>query len=198
VEGDDDPTVRFYAENAQTYADYWLTPSARRLGDFLALLPENAEILELGCGNGRDSGFMLERGYRVTPTDGTPELAAVAANRLGVEVRVLRFEDIEHVEAFDGIWAHACLLHVPRADLSGILARIHRALRPGGVLYASYKAGAEEGQDEFGRLYNYPSEEWLSATYEKLPWVSVSMQGGKGSGYDAKPVDWLHVTAIKP
>lgn len=198
MEGDEDPTFRFYADNAETYANFWLTPSTRRLGDFLAVLPENAEILELGCGNGRDSGLMLERGYKVTPTDGTPELAAVAARRLGVDVPVLLFEDIDGIEAFDGIWAHACLLHVQRPELPDILARIHRALRPGGVFYASYKSGGEEGRDSFGRYYNYPSEPWLSATYENLPWASVRMQGGKGYGYDDQPNDWLHVTAIKP
>jgi SAM-dependent methyltransferase len=198
MEGDDDPTIRFYTDNAETYADYWLTPSARRLGDFLAVLPTEAEILELGCGNGRDSGFMLERGYRVTPTDGTAELATVASRRLGVEVPVLRFEQIDHAEAFDGIWAHACLLHVPRADLPDILTRIHRALRPGGLFYASYKGGVAEGHDKFGRYYNYPSEAWLSATYETLPWTSIKMQSGKGGGYDDQPIDWLHVTAMKP
>jgi SAM-dependent methyltransferase len=197
MEGDDDPTIRFYAENAETYADYWLTPSARRLGDFLGLLPAQAEILELGCGNGRDSGFMLERGYRVVPTDGTPELAAVAAKRLGVDVQVLLFEDIDHVEAFDGIWAHACLLHVPRAQLPDILARIHQALRPGGIFYASYKGGVTEGHDRLGRYYNYPSEAWLRAAYERLQWTSIVVQGGRGGGYDDQPIDWLHVTAIK-
>jgi SAM-dependent methyltransferase len=197
MEGEDDPTLRFYADNAETYADYWLTPSARRLADFLAMLPAQAEILELGCGNGRDSGFMLDRGYRVTPTDGTPELAAVAAKRLGVEVSVLRFKDMGHVEAFDGIWAHACLLHVPRAELAGILARIHRALKPGGIFYASYKGGVAEGHDKFGRYYNYPSEAWLRATYETMPWTSIMVQGGKGGGYDDQPIDWLHVTGKK-
>jgi SAM-dependent methyltransferase len=198
MEDADDPTIRFYALNAETYADYWPTPSVRRLGDFLAALPAKAEILELGCGNGRDSGFMLERGYRVTPTDGTPELAAEAARRLGVDVPVLRFENIDHVEAFDGIWAHACLLHVPRADLPDILSRIHRALRPSGIFYASYKGGVTEGHDKFGRYYNYPSEAWLRTAYERLPWSSIKVQGGKGSGYDDQLIDWLHVTAVKP
>ncbi len=31
-------------------------------------------------------------------------------------------------------WASACLLHVPREELAGILGRIHRALKPGGAV----------------------------------------------------------------
>ena len=65
--------------------------------------------------------------------------------------------------AFDGVWANACLLHVPRTALPGILAKVQRALRPGGVFYASYKAGEAEGRDRFGRFFNYPDAAWLKA-----------------------------------
>jgi SAM-dependent methyltransferase len=198
MKGENDPTIRFYADNAEAYVDYWLTPSARRLGDFLAMLPANAEILELGCGNGRDSAFMIERGYRVTPTDGVAAMAEEAERRLGITVALLRFEDITAVEAFDGIWAHACLLHVPRAELPSILVRIHRALRPGGVFYASYKSGGEEGSDRLGRYYNHPPRDWLETQYRSLPWSSLTVQEGKGGGYDDQPTEWLHVTAKKP
>jgi SAM-dependent methyltransferase len=195
---EDDPTRRFYATNAATYADFTISPSALRLERFLSRLPENADILELGCGNGRDSGFMIERGYRVTPTDGTAEMAAEASRRLGIRVDVLDFRDIAYDLAFDGIWANACLLHVPRAKLGLILARIHAALRPGGVFYASFKAGKAEGVDSLGRYYNYPSEGWLRATYESLPWASLEMRQTKGGeGYDNQPTEWLHVTAIR-
>ena len=42
---------------------------------------------------------------------------------------------------------------------------IHRALKPAGVFYASYKVGDGDGRDTLGRYYNYPSPEWLEATY---------------------------------
>ncbi|MFB9949898.1 class I SAM-dependent methyltransferase [Rhizobium puerariae] len=194
---DSDPTGRFYAENAATYADWFTTPSLKRLAVFLARLEPGAQVLELGCGNGRDSAAMLERGFRVVPTDGTPEMASEAGKRLGMPVRVLRFEDVDAVDAFDGVWANACLLHVPRAGLASVFGKIHAALRPGGVFYASFKAGKAEGHDGLGRYYNYPSRDWLRETYETLPWGSIEIDAVHGGGYDNQPTDWLHVLAVK-
>ena len=67
--------------------------------------------------------------------------------------------------AYDGVWASACLLHVPRDELAGVLARIHRALKPEGLFYASYKVGHGDGRDSFGRYYNYPPRSgWMRPT----------------------------------
>jgi cyclopropane fatty-acyl-phospholipid synthase-like methyltransferase len=68
--GEDDPTTRFYADNASTYAAHCSDAGTQRLERFLAQLPPDADILELGCGSGRDSAWMLERGLRVTPPTG--------------------------------------------------------------------------------------------------------------------------------
>jgi SAM-dependent methyltransferase len=154
--------------------------------------------LELGCGAGQDSEYMIGRGFDVRPTDGTPEIALAAAARLGRAVDVLLFEEIEARDAYDGVWANACLLHVPRRDLPAIIGRIHRALKPRGVFHASFKAGQAEGRDQFGRYYNYPSVDWLRESYQPGPWRSVDIQMRSGSGYDHKPTDWLHVLAHKP
>ncbi|UIK05926.1 class I SAM-dependent methyltransferase [Neorhizobium galegae] len=191
-----DSTTRFYSQNAATYAAS-SAPSTRHLDSFLSKLAPGAAILELGCGSGRDSAVMIARGFDATPTDGTPEMAEEAARHLGRPVGVLRFGEIDAVSAFDGIWANACLLHAPRAELGGILGRIHKALRPGGVFYASFKAGEAEGYDGLGRYYNYPSKAWLSAAYGGVAWTSVDIDEVHGSGYDKKPTDWLHVLAVK-
>jgi SAM-dependent methyltransferase len=193
----DDPTSRFYSDNAEVYASHLLQPNSTRLDRFLSRLPAGAAILELGCGNGRDSAAMIARGFSATPTDGTPEMAGEASRRLGMPVPVLRFENIDLVSAFDGIWANACLLHVRRAELGGILRRIHTALRPGGIFYASFKAGQAEGHDALGRFFNYPSTHWLQALYETMPWQSVVVEEEIGSGYDRIPTAWLHVTTAK-
>ena len=155
----DDATLQFYRRNAEAYAGREITSRHARMTKFLALLPAGAAILELGCGAGGDSAEMIARGYDVTPTDGSPELAEIASRKLGRPVGTLLFHDLKAMAAYDGVWANACLLHVPREQLAGVLGLIHRALKPDGAFYASYKAGEGDGRDALDRYYNYPTED---------------------------------------
>ena len=185
----DDATLRFYADNAATYAQHRTGPSGAVLDTFLAALPTGARILELGCGNGMDARYMLAEGFDVDATDGTPELVAEARKLVGDRARVLRFEELDSVAEYDGVWACASLLHVPAATLPDILARVHRALRPGGIFVASFKAGSGEGRDGMGRYYNYPTSEALGAAYCAAGWTELTLETNMGSGFDALPTE---------
>ncbi|WP_299321906.1 bifunctional 2-polyprenyl-6-hydroxyphenol methylase/3-demethylubiquinol 3-O-methyltransferase UbiG [Parasphingopyxis sp.] len=162
-------TLAFYEKEAPVYAASGDQGASRHLPDFLAALSPGAHILELGCGGGRDSAAMIAAGFDVEATDGCVALAAKAEARIGRPVRVMRFAELDVIEGYDGVFANACLLHVPRAGLADILGRIHRALRRGGVFVASYKGGGEEGRDRFGRYFNFPHADWLEGTTARLP-----------------------------
>lgn len=191
----DDETLKFYANNAKIYAGRGRLP-AQRLGDFLAALPAGGKVLELGCGGGQDARAMIEAGFDVTPTDGSPQLAEEAGRLLGRPVLVMEFEALAAQQCYDGVWASASLLHAPRERLAAILAKVHAALRPGGLLVASYKAGDAEGRDRFGRYYNYFDAATLAGQYRTAaPWSALALEGEAGSGYDGVPTDWLWVTA---
>jgi SAM-dependent methyltransferase len=193
----DDETLQFYRSNAQSYADWAKAPSTRLRG-FLALLPPGASILELGCGAGNHSAVMLEAGFAVRATDGSPEMAEIASRRLGHPVEAMMFHQLDAHEAYDGVWASACLLHVPRDELAGILGRIHRALKPFGVFYASFKIGEGDGRDNLGRYYNYPSPEWLSATYAAAgAWDSLTSDTSVIQSFDQTPANMLHLVVRK-
>jgi len=180
----DEPTLQFYRDNALAYAERDIAKHTR-LTRFLALLPHGGTILELGCGAGAASAEMLARGFDVCPTDGSPEMADEAARRLGRPVETLLFHDLDKVEAYDGVWANACLLHVPRDELKQILRLVWRALKPGGHFYASYKTGDADGRDRLDRYYNYPSPEWLRDTYADAgDWSSLSIETGEVKGFD--------------
>lgn len=193
----EEPTSSFYSENAATYAARERTLPIRRLDAFLSMLPPGASILELGCGGGYDSAYMLSKGFDVTPTDGSPELANQAEALLGRPVDVIRFGELDEDQAFDGIWAEASLLHVPRADLPDVFARILRALKDGGFFHATFKAGNDEGYDGFGRYYNYLSAELLSELLSSGGWHGIVISEGDGGGYDGKPTRWLAMRAQK-
>lgn len=186
----------FYSLHAETYGNRSRKPALSRLVPFCHRLSPGARILELGCGGGQDSAALLDMGFDVTPSDGTPEMAAVAEQRLGRPVQVLRFEEIDEIARYDGIWASACLLHVPRTDLADVLTRIRVALRTGGLFYASYKAGTAEGLDRFGRYYNRPERSWLQDVYQLAGWQELTIDEAQGGGYDGEPTAWLHITAM--
>jgi SAM-dependent methyltransferase len=193
----DEKTLQFYRSNAQSYADWAKAPSTRLLG-FLALLPPGGAILELGCGAGNHSAVMLAEGFSLRATDGSPEMAEIASQRLGHPVEAMRFDELEAHEAYDGVWASACLLHVPRDELAGILARIHRALKPSGVFYASYKMGESDGRDSLGRYYSYVSPEWLEATYASAgPWITLSSDTNVIQSFDNTPASMLNLVVRK-
>ncbi|MES1150091.1 MAG: class I SAM-dependent methyltransferase [Bradyrhizobium guangdongense] len=194
----DDETLQFYRGHAEAYAGREITSRKARLAAFLAQLAPGARILELGCGAGGDTAVMLAQGFDVHATDGSPEMAAVAAQRLGHPVATMLFDQLEDVSAYDAVWANACLLHVPRPELAGVLARIWRALKPAGHFFASYKTGEAEGRDSLNRYYNYPSLDWLRATYaEAGAWSALSIDSGEVLGFDAKMAPMLFVTAQK-
>lgn len=193
----DQQTLQFYGRNAQAYAEREVTKHSR-LTRFLALLDPGATVLELGCGNGADSAEMLARGFDAHPTDGSPEMASEASRRLGRPVETLLFRDLNKVAVYDGVWANACLLHVPRSELAQVLALIRRALKPGGHFYASFKTGAAEGRDSLNRYYNYPTPDWLRDTYaEAGSWSSLSIDTGEVRGFDSKLAEMLFVVARK-
>jgi SAM-dependent methyltransferase len=197
--GADDPdTLAFYATEAPVYAASGRDGASRHLPAFLDRLRPGARILELGCGGGRDAAAMLARGFDVDPTDGTAEMAAKAEARIGRPVRVLRFEEIDPVAAYDAVWAHASLLHAPRRALPGVLGAIHRALRPGGLHFANYKSGDAEGRDRFGRYFNYPSREELAEAYARsAAWEVLATEEGMGGGYDGRQGPWIAMTLRK-
>jgi SAM-dependent methyltransferase len=193
----DDDTLQFYRRNAEAYAGWAKAPSSRLKG-FLALLPPGGSILELGCGAGNHSAEMLAAGFNLRATDGSPEMAGIASKRLGHPVEAMLFDELDEHEAYDGIWASACLLHVPREELAGILARIHRALKFDGLFYASYKVGEGDGRDSLGRYYNYASPEWLQATYGAAgPWSPISSGTSEIKSFDDAPATMLHLVVRK-
>jgi SAM-dependent methyltransferase len=194
----DEETLQFYRGNAEAYSRRTFTSRQARLTAFLAPLPPGASILELGCGAGGDTAEMLARGFEVRATDGSPEMADVASKHLGRTVETLLFHELDEVEAYDAVWANACLLHVPRNELADILALIWRALKPNGWFYASYKAGDADGRDTLNRYYNYPTPEWLRASYARAgSWSSLAIETGEVMGFDDKMASMLFVVCRK-
>ena len=147
-------SIPYYEENGAAFVEGSVhADMSGAYAHFLPRLPAGARILDLGCGSGRDSLEFLRRGYRVVSADGSSAMCAYAQKLTGQEVLCLRFEELDFRAEFDGVWACASLLHVGKSEMPGVLRRVARALKPGGIAYLSYKYGTEE-RESGGRSFS--------------------------------------------
>lgn len=194
----DPDTIAFYQARAPHYVLKFGQAHSYQLDPFLDRLPPGGRVLELGCGGGQDAARIAARGFTVDATDATPAMVAKANERWSVSARVMAFDELDAEAAYDGVWAHASLLHCPREALPGVLHRIHRALRPGGWHFASYKLGTDEGRDGLGRFYNFPSADWLADQYGAIPgWSIAETRRYTAGGFDNVERDWIDITVSK-
>lgn len=199
MSGYDSRTLAFYSAEAPVYAASGPSGVSRHLDAFLDRLPPGADILELGCGGGTDAAHMIARGFAVDPTDGVAAVAAKAQARIGVPVRVMRFDELDAVGRYDAVWAAGSLLHVPRGDLIEVIRRIYRALRPGGLHFASYKGGGREGRDQAGRYFNYLALAEVESAYSSAgSWDLIQSTENMGGGYDCGQGPWVQITLRRP
>jgi len=191
-------TIGFYDENAEDFFRRSVDADmARGHADFTALLAPGGRILDAGCGSGRDSLALARLGFEVTPIEASPKLAALAKAHTKLPVEVMTFDQIGWRETFDGVWACASLLHVPRGELPSAVTRLRDALVPGGVLWMSFKYGVQE-RFANGRHFTDLDEagaEALLAEVGGLSAISLTVTG------DARPdranERWLSVLCRK-
>ena len=171
-----DSTLAYYERNARSFCAATVALDLSALyARFLPLLPAGGHILDVGCGSGRDARAFLAQGYTVTAFDASPALAQQARAYCGIPVQVLRVQEGPWMACFDGIWARASLLHVPMRELPEVLGRLTVALKPGGVLYLSFKYGHGERHCE-GRHFTDLDEAGLLMLLGAVPGLLLREQ----------------------
>lgn len=139
-------SIEYYSKYANIYFENTVDINMEVVLDkFIELLPEGATVLDLGCGSGRDSFYLIEKGFDVTALDGSKQLCELAEIHIGQDVLNMRFEDIDFENVFDGIWACASLFHIKAKDIDAIMDKIIRSLKMDGILYMSFKYGDFSG-----------------------------------------------------
>jgi hypothetical protein len=100
-------------------------------------------------------------------------MVALCSSMAGVRARVLRFEHIDFREQFDGIWACASLLHVPRSQMDDVFHRLCLSLKPGGVWFMSFKEGDGERIAGDGRVFSDYTWPALRALLHRLSGLQI-------------------------
>jgi SAM-dependent methyltransferase len=138
-------TVGHYNSVAEDFREgTWDHDVSQNIAALLRHIEGNAplQILDFGCGPGRDLKTFTAMGHIAVGLDGSERFAEMAREETGCEVLQQNFLELHlPAERFDGIFANAVLFHVPRQELPRVLRELHGALKPRGVLFSSNPRG---------------------------------------------------------
>ena len=116
------------------------------------------QILDFGCGPGRDLRTFSALGHTPIGLDGCPQFVEMARSDSQCEAWQQDFLALDLPPArFDGIFANAVLFHIPSQELPRVLRQLHATLKAGGVLFSSNPRGDnQEGWngDRYGAYYD--------------------------------------------
>ena len=192
-------TLGHYHDHAETFwqgtKDHDVT---QNYAAFLAALPKGKvlDILDFGCGPGRDVHYFKSLGHRSVGLDGCEAFCTMARRLTNSEILHQRFLELDLIEdRFDGVFANASLFHVPGRELPRVLTALHATLRTGGILFSSNPRGNDEegwsGQ-RFGHFMTFEtSRKYLEASgftvldhyyrpkdrpFHEQPWLAIIAQ----------------------
>ncbi|MEL6583999.1 MAG: GFA family protein [Pseudomonadota bacterium] len=171
-----DARADFYHDNYSRYE-----PDAD-LSAFMARVPEGGKVLDLGAGPGNSAAMFAAAGFIAHATDASAEMVRIAQTQTGVTAWQSTYAELHAVAEYDAIWANFALLHAPRAEMPAHLSRIHRALKPQGLLHLGMKVGEGEGPDSLGRFYCYYQPEELQALLDTAGFTLVARRDGQMDG----------------
>jgi SAM-dependent methyltransferase len=141
-------TIAHYDAAAESFRQgTWDHDVSQNRAAFLGPIEGDAPftILDFGCGPGRDLLYFKALGHTVIGLDGSARFVEMARRDVGCEVL---HQDFIHLALpagrFDGVFANASLFHVPSPSLGDVLAALHAALKPRGVLFSSNPRGQDE------------------------------------------------------
>ena len=121
-------------------ADYW-EPWAIR---FQELLPRGV-VLDIGCGTGAHTGGLSRLGLEVHGIDPSSALLTLARDRYPDRYFEFgSFHSIPGDKLYDGFWAVASLLHIPKSEAGSALRNVRDRTRVGGLGFLVVKEGEGE------------------------------------------------------
>jgi SAM-dependent methyltransferase len=195
------PTIAAYERFADEFLSRWERRRYRQpplLRRWLAHLPKTAQILDLGCGSGQDADELRRRGHHVIGLDRTAALLAFARRQSAVLPLICA--DMRRLPlrggSFDGIWAAASLIHLPKANVKTVLADLRRLTRPGGILGATFTHGMKSRILKRGWIPGRYFSRWKKGELERVfhatGWQAIEVATVTGQERKGR---WVNVLA---
>lgn len=180
--------------------DWWIEGTDK----FISFLKKGDLVLDVGCAGGIKSKYLIEKGLSVVGIDFSGKMIEIAKREVPNGTFIVKdLEDVETLDyMFDGIFAQAVLLHIPKVKAREAIQKMVNKLKKGGYLYLAVKTlklgGVEEEicvEEDYGYCYerffsffkleeikNYMRESRLDIIYDttthsgRAAWIQVIAQ----------------------
>jgi SAM-dependent methyltransferase len=193
-------TIETYEQTADLYNSLYPDVNRDNIDFFIDKL-NGDNILDIGCGSGRDAEYFVSKEFNVIGIDLSDRFIEIStakvpkAQFVKMDMRNINFP----VNSFDGIWSMASLLHIPKIDSQSTIIQLREILKTNGIIYISVKLGEGEkfvkrdrykGLEKFFAFY---TESEISDLLEKCGFEII-----KSSLYKVPEQDtWIDVFAVK-
>jgi 2-polyprenyl-3-methyl-5-hydroxy-6-metoxy-1,4-benzoquinol methylase len=144
------------------------------LDRFLALLPRNAAILDIGCGGGKPiARYLVEQGSDVTGIDSSPILIGMCAERFpDGEWIIADMRNLTLNRRFDGILAWDSFFHLSQEDQREMFPVFRKLARPKAALM--FTSGSSLGE----AISTYKGEPLYHGSLDGAEYRSLLHQNG--------------------
>lgn len=190
-------TISHYEGNAQAFWEGTKDHDvSQNIAALLSACPTDRvlDILDLGCGPGRDVLQFKLLGHRPVGLDGSVAFCKMARQLTDCPILRQDFLALElPAQSFDGIYANASLFHVPRSHLLVVLSQLHQALRAGGILFTSNPRG--DGEGLHGQRYGNYMELELSRYFLNAANFEILHHYYRPQGLPCSQQPWLAIVS---
>lgn len=145
----------FSEQYAQTWGANWESEDKLWIDEFLAKLPQNASVIDVGCGTGHILQYCAAHGHQVTGIDVSQGMLSQAkiqvpqAKLVQMPADSLTFSN----NSFDGLISRYVLQHLTQVDVA--FSEFYRVLKPGGYAYVVIHVSNTDSLDE--SWYTFPN-----------------------------------------
>ena len=154
--------IKIYKKHARAWTELrgQLLYEKAWLNYFLSLIPEHAQILDLGCGSGKPiAAYLIEQGHSVVGVDSSDVMIEMAKQNFPEQHWIQAdMRQIELEQKFQGILAWDSFFHLTQDDQRKMFAQFSRFAEQGTVLM--FTSGPSHGEalgDLFGDVLYHAS-----------------------------------------
>jgi len=153
----DQQTLAAYDADASAFAQDWhAQPPPSDLHAIIKRFFKPGQTADVGCGSGRDAAWLSINGFPTIGYDASQGLLAEARRRYPkLEFHCAALPELSGVadESFDNVLCETVVMHLDRTVIAAAVQRVLTILKPGGILYLSWRVGQTDQRDGHGRLY---------------------------------------------